>query len=455
MRFTFGSAPLSPLEALEIVLTFVCILLAFVRPTLGEKLFRFIESNLRSLSTRPLLCAVLLFALPILLRLLLLPVYGAPTPFIHDEYAYLLQADTFSSGRLTNHPLPFANHFTSIYVLTQPTYAAEYQPAQGLMLALGQMLTGQPWAGALLSIGLFFVALHWALRAWLSPAWALTGTLIVEVSIGVLSYWTNSYWGGAVPAIGGALVLGSLARLRTDLRISYALALASGISILVYSRPLEGLLLAVLAAGALSLWLLKRQPPVHTMLVRVVLPMTIVFVPVVLFAIYYNARVTGRPTQFPYLLYRAQYALPQGFLWQRPLRVREPLPVDIQAEYESQMKAHERRTSIKGLILATAGKVRTFWEFYVGVPLTLTLLFLPGAWRGRNKRLAAFALLLVLGFENLTYFAYFPHYSAAVAVAIYLVLIECLRAICVHVVLAACFFREPCHSSASWACSSL
>ena len=160
MRFTYGSAPLSPLEIFEIVLTLLCILLAFTRPTLGASLFRSLESKLRRLSDRTFLCTILLFAFPIAARLLLLPVYGTPTPFIHDEYAYLLQADTFSLGRLTNAALPFANHFNSIYIFTKPTYTAEYQPAQAATLALGQAATGQPWAGALLSIGVFFIALH-------------------------------------------------------------------------------------------------------------------------------------------------------------------------------------------------------------------------------------------------------------------------------------------------------
>jgi hypothetical protein len=427
MRFTYGSAPLSPLETLQIVLILVCILLAFMRPALGASAFRSIESKLRWLSARPLLCAILLFASPIAARLLLLPVYGPPTPFIHDEYAYLLQADTFSSGRLTNPALPFAAHFNSIYIFTEPTYTAEYQPAQGATLALGQLATGQPWAGALLSIGIFFVALYWGLRAWFSPVWALTGTLIVEVSIGVLGYWTNSYWGGAVPAIGGALVLGALPRIRASPRVRDSIALGAGVSILFNSRPLEGVLLSVLTAGTLTYLLIRKELSGRTLLARLAAPLLLISVPVVLFEAYYNARVTGDSSQPPYLLYRAEFAIPQGFFWQPPLRIERPLPVDIKGEYEMQLKAHERRTSVKGLILATAGKLRSFWVFYIGVPLTIPLIFLPRIWRARNRGIAAFALFIVLGCCNLTYFAYFPHYSAAVALAIYVVLFDCLR----------------------------
>lgn len=427
MRFTYGSAPLSPLEALEIFLTLLCILLAFVRPTLGADAFRSIEAKLRRLSVHPLLCTVIIFASPIAARVLLLPVYGPPQPLIHDEYAYLLQADTFASGRLTNPALPFAKHFNSIYIFTEPSYTAEYQPAQAATLAIGKVATGQPWAGSLLSIGLFLVALYWGFGAWLSPVWSLTGTLIVEVSIGVLGYWTNSYWGGAVPAIGGALVLGSLSRIRADPRVIYSLVLGAGVSILFNSRPLEGALLSVLTAGTLTYWLLKREVSVANLLFKTVLPLVLLSVPVVFFEGYYNARVTGNARQAPYLLYRAQFGIPQGFFWQRPLKTERPLPVDIKGEYDTQLKAHERRTSLKGLILATAGKLRSFWVFYIGVPLTVVLIFLPGSWHAPNRGIAAFAIFIVIICCNLTYFAYFPHYSAAVALAIYLILFDCLR----------------------------
>ncbi len=430
MRLNWGTAPIGAFELFEISLVLLAVAVAFLRPALGSALFRRVEESIASISRRPWICAAILFLSPILVRVLLLPVYGVPAPYISDEYAYLLQADTFASGRLTNPPPPSPERFTSVYVLTEPSYTAEYQPAQGALLAFGQKLTGIPWIAVMLSMGILCLATYWALLAWLPKTWAFIGTaVVIDVQLGVLSYWMNSYWGGCVPAIGGALALGALPRILGRHPARYSFVAAAGLLTLFNSRPLEGVFLTFVVAVTLLYWtFLSKQLSLSALLSRVLPALAISSLAAVAFAGYYNSRVTGKATQFPYLEYRNRYGLPQGFFWQKPvLADTSDMPVDIRAEYEDQLRQHERRTSPKALIGATGGKLRRFWEFYIGIPLTLTLLFVPFIWRGPNMGVAFWTLMAVLVLDNLLFFAYFPHYSAAVTVLIALVLIQCLR----------------------------
>ena len=243
-----------------------------------------------------MLSCIAIALLVLLTRLVLLPLWPIPKPYVYDEFGYILQSDTFSSGRLTNPPHPLAPFFESIYVLQTPTYNAKFPPGQGLMLSVGQMIFDHPWFGVWLSCGLLAAALCWALQGWFPPAWALFGSMIV-LPLCISSYWMNTFWGGAVTGIGGALVVGALPRLLKR-RSSAPWLLAIGSVLLIYTRPFEGCLL--LAPVFLTL-LFKHLSAKDWSAILLVAVLGAGWLG------YYNDRVTGSPTRLPYFEYDRQY----------------------------------------------------------------------------------------------------------------------------------------------------
>jgi len=144
---------------------------------------------------------ILTAAVALAARAVLLPVLPVREPMITDEFSYLLAADTFASGRLANPTHPMWRHFETMHTMQHPAYAAMHHAAQGMVLAMGKVVFGHPWAGVCMSVALMCGLLTWMLQGWLPPAWALLGGLLGVLRLGLYGYWINSYWGGATAAI--------------------------------------------------------------------------------------------------------------------------------------------------------------------------------------------------------------------------------------------------------------
>ena len=367
------------------------------------------------LAQRPLLVCLAVFLFTIGIRAALLPVLHVPMPAVHDEFSYLLAGDTFASGRLTNPPHPFWKHFESFHIIQQPTYSSKYPPLQGLVLAFGERFFGPSltgaWIGVWLSAGLMCAAVCWMLQGWTTAWLALIGALLVALRVGILSYWMNSYWGGAVPAIGGALMLGAVARIVFERRYAHAATWAAGLAILLNSRPYDGAVLAVLSA-AVMLW--KCGPSV-----RLALPAVGVLIPVAAFMLYFNARVTGHPLELPYQLHERQYVVANNFAWSSD----NPEPVyhhAVMRKFWSKVNLDQVKDMREHLpsmyLLKLASMYGFFFCFY---PLFIPALIWPYPLQTPQERLGVLllagglaALLPVIGFQY--------HYAAAIMPLVYL-----------------------------------
>src|SRR5205823_7172242 len=128
-------------------------------PSLGASWFEKIEAVLSRLAQRPTLAVLAVGVTTLALRAAVLPIEPIAEPIVHDEFGYLLAADTFAHRRLTNPTPPMWEHFETFHAMFQPTYASIYPAAQGLLLAAGKLIFGHPSWGVWMSVGLVCVAI--------------------------------------------------------------------------------------------------------------------------------------------------------------------------------------------------------------------------------------------------------------------------------------------------------
>ncbi len=416
----------------EALLVSLALLLALLRPQLGALWFEKAERALAALARRRTLTALLCGLAPLMVRLAILPWLPLPRPFFHDEFSYLLAADTFAHGRLANPSHPMWIHFETFHVIFHPTYASMYPPLYGMVLAFGQVVFGHPFWGVWLSVGLMGAAFCWMLQVWLPPSWALLGGMLPALRFGVFSYWDNGYWGGSLTATGGALVLGALPRIIRHHRVRDAVVMAVGLAMLANTRPYEGMLLALPVAAALLFWIVRKRattkgPSTVEILRQVILPLALLLAVAAAGTSYYYWRVTGNPLLMPQQLNRDTYAIAKYFYWQKPY----PEPVyhnQPMREFYERVELHHVRaqSSPRGILLGTLIKITSLWAFYIGPALTIPLFLFPKLIRDRRVRF----LLIVTGacfLGNGLVAFYGAHYSAPVAAAIVAIAVQGLR----------------------------
>ena len=396
-------------------------------PRSSERFFGLIEKFFARFAAHKFLAVVGLFLLVIALRLALLSLLPVPNPGIHDEFSYLLMGDTFAHGRLANPPHPLWRSFETFHVLWFPAYASKYPPAQGLVLAFGQLL-GDPWIGVLLGAAAMAAAFVWALQAWIPARWALLAGVLAALRLCVASYWMNSYWGGAVAAVGGALVLGAFGRMKRRPSFALGIFLGLGVAILFNSRPYESVFFCVPVAIAVFLWLrgeFKQVAPRRAALRLVLLPAGVILLLTGCLMARYNWRVTGDAFLPPYAYDAGLHDRAAMFLWQAP---KPPIHYD-NAELENFYNQYERLaydrswTSFKSVF-------RDKWEHCSPAFLwPACWLLVPGIfflYRDARFRLLLLTLLAVLfGYALVVWPG--PHYIAPSAAIIFAVLAQSIR----------------------------
>lgn len=353
-------------------------------------------------------------------------VKGPFHPLIHDEYSYLLAADTYSHWRLTNPAHPFWPHFEAVDILNLPTRMSRKPPANGLFLAAGQILTGKPIAGALLAAALAAAAVYWALLAWLSPPWALLGALLAGTHP-VLFAWSVSYWGGNVSVLGGALALGAWRRAMDRPAPKTGAVLGLGLALLANSRPFEGLIFAL----PLGLTLGRRffgggQGRLAKSLASL-LPLNIILVLTTAAMGYYNFRVTGDALRFPYVAYEKSYNSVPLFIWQDlkpPQKYRTPDLDQYFNRWNRELGLGQETWA--GYFSMVHSKLSTLADDWLRT-WPLKLFFAAALLGGASPALTLLLAVYIGGITCLTRATMLAHYSAPGGILFFLILLLALR----------------------------
>jgi hypothetical protein len=377
-----------------------------------------------ALAQRPAVSLVLVVAISFLLAVGGAAGVGFPEPVTHDEQSYLLGAETFAAGRLTNPPHPMAEHLWTFHVLQRPTYASKYPPGQALALAMGIRLAGTPLAGLWLSFALMCAGIYWMLRAWVGPRWAFAGAIAVALRLGT-SYWTYQYWGGAVAALGGALALGGARRVGATARARVAAVMTVGAALLANSRPFEGLLLCVPVAIVVLWSLVRAHASRRRRLMAVLLPAAAVVAVTGAAMLRYNYAVTGRATRLPYLEYREQFGRGPDFIWSE--RGAAPLSTDtlMRRYQEWELATADSLRSPARFASRNLDRMKSTIPFFLPVFLLAPLFVLPLVLRDGWSRLALVCLGAVL--TGLALSSWYQSHYAAPATGLFIVLyVSCL-----------------------------
>jgi hypothetical protein len=372
---------------------------SFVWPEFLNKFFRRVETFLGGISRRSALSVAVVGCFAFLGRLAIVPYFPVPHPFIPDDYSFLLAADTFASGRLTNPTPAMWTHLESINISMQPTYNSMFFPGFGLVLAAGKVIFGNPWIGLLCATAVMCAATCWMLQAWLPPSWALLGGFLAVLRLGLFSFWINTYTGGgSVAALGGALVLGSLPRLRKRPRIVYGLTFAVGVLILANTRPYEGLLLLFTVVLASLGWALSgKNVPTKTTLIRIGVPTLALLLTGTIAMGYYNYRNFGSPFTLPYTVNRATYAVAQHFVWEPVLKEPAYRYKEIRDYYVAgELPEFVKFRTVSGFLTQSAAKLVSAFLFYAGVLFVPALFFCWRSLKDRRIRLLSLAMLPML-----------------------------------------------------------
>jgi hypothetical protein len=322
-----------------------------------------------------------------------------PTAKIYDEQSYIFQAQTFLEGRLVNPTPPHWEHFQTFFIVPGPYFVSKFPPGQALFMAFGKLISGEFILGIWIIFILACIATYWMLLAYFKPHWAFLGVFAVASNGHLLLEWSNSYWGGALPMLGGALIFGGIKRIvDSDSRtVLNGIFLALGVVILAYSRPFEGLISSISLIIPVIYGKMFLKHRFIFLLKKTILPASLIVLVGLAFLFHYNKSITGSYSSLPYNLYHTRYETARSFLFQEPHESPDDIPYQIRKFHNGEMKRYlDRRSSTLGFFKGVADKLFMFGRYYVRMLYLIPFVFFLFSTKHFWEKYALGVLLILL-----------------------------------------------------------
>jgi hypothetical protein len=299
-------------------------------------------------------------------------VRGDRLPRVTDEFSYLVLSNALATGAVFQTPSLPAEFIDAPHVLTSPVYASKYFPAQSVFLAVGEAVWRRPVVGVWLSAACATFAMCWMLGGFMATRWAILGTALFALQYGIYSYWSQSYWGGMVPAMAGALLLGAAPRLVSSPSHSAAAAMAFGVALLVSSRPLEGAIVTL----PIGVFLIRRyiQEPRPWGALQIAAGPIVILAAVVALLAAYSAKSTGRWWLVPYVAHEARYQNSPPLVFMSEPGPRVYSSTSLRRYYERELDWYREQTTGRGFLRHASVKLAAWWMFYWSIPLACPLI---------------------------------------------------------------------------------
>jgi hypothetical protein len=222
-----------------------------------------------------------------------------PTPKVHDENSYLLQADIFARLRWTVPSPPIPDFFEQPHVQVEPSVASKYPPGHALVLTPGAMI-GWHALMPLLLAGLT-AALVFRLAARLTDVWTGLLTWLIWLTAPLILRFQASYFSEVTSA---PLILASwwlLLNWREDHRGKWLWWMALAIGWCAITRQLTAL------AFALPIGIVALRDTVRLRLWRDLAIGVVVGTAVLAILPLWSAKTTGDWRLAPVVKYRQDY----------------------------------------------------------------------------------------------------------------------------------------------------